>query len=206
RVPITAESGLFSEAVELGRELLWIQTYAQRFCNEQRPHGRVPRRAEIVWSTAVTSIPADTKAIRYDADTRQLHIGDGTVEGVRPDVWDFEVSGMNVLDKWLGARTRKGIGRAASKSATPLDTIRPTSWADEWNDELLDLIRVLTASLDLAPKQQDLLERIVDGSIIDASSLPTPTKAERTVPETTGPDAGAAASGTADRPFQALHP
>src|SRR5699024_1732761 len=137
----------------------------------------------------------------YDADTRQLHIGDGIVEGVRPDVWGFEVSGMNVLDKWLGARTRKGIGRAASKSATPLDTIRPTSWADEWNDELLDLIRVLTASLDLAPKQHDLLERIVDGPTIDASSLPIPTKAERTVPETLDREARAQANGTEELPF-----
>ncbi|MCT2035089.1 type ISP restriction/modification enzyme [Dietzia cinnamea] len=201
RVPITAEAGLFSEAVELGRELLWLQTYAQRFHNDQRPRGRVPRRAEIVWSAAVTSIPADTKAIRYDADTRKLHIGDGTVEGVRPDVWGFEVSGMNVLDKWIGARTRKGIGRAATNSATPLDKIRPTSWADEWNDELLDLIRVLTASLDLAPKQHELLQRIVDGPTIDASCLPRPTEAERTVPETLSRDARAEANATEELPF-----
>src|SRR5699024_947782 len=128
-------------------------------------------------------------------------VDDGAGDALRPYWGGFEVYGMNVLDKWLGARTRKGIGRAASKSATPLDTIRPTSWADEWNDELLDLIRVLTASLDLAPKQQDLLERIVDGPIIDASSLPIPTKAERTVPESIGRDAGAEANGTEELPF-----
>ncbi|NKV12447.1 hypothetical protein GS909_18640 [Rhodococcus hoagii] len=37
---------------------------------------------------------------------------------------------------------------------------------DEWNDELLDLIRVLTVTTELAPKQKDLLERITTGSLI----------------------------------------
>jgi len=91
---------------------------------------------------------------------------------------------MNILDKWLGSRTRKGIGRAASKSATPLDRIRPEEWEDEWNDELLDLLRVLTKTLELAPAQQELLEQILNDELMDADALPKPSNAERKVPKT----------------------
>src|SRR5699024_12294104 len=101
----------------------------------------------------VTTLPETTKDIRCDSETHKLHFGNGIVSCELREVWSFEVSGMNILDKWLGSRTRKGIGRAASKSATPLDRIRPEEWEDEWNDELLDLLRVLTKTLELAPVQ-----------------------------------------------------
>lgn len=91
-------------------------------------------------------IPKDASANRYDPETETLAVGDGQVGGVRPDVWAYQVSGMPVLTKWLGYRTAKGAGRAAS-SKSGLDKIRPTKWPDEWNDELLDLIRVLTLTL-----------------------------------------------------------
>ncbi|WP_419775876.1 type ISP restriction/modification enzyme, partial [Neisseria mucosa] len=68
----------------------------------------------------------------YDPATQRLKVGDGVVTGVSPEVRAFAVSGMNILDKWLGARTATGIGRAAGKAAAPLDRIRPTEWADEW--------------------------------------------------------------------------
>ncbi|NKU32425.1 hypothetical protein GS902_24280 [Rhodococcus hoagii] len=184
RIPLTADAELFTEAVELGRQLLWLQTGGSRFSGPDRPHLQVPRVPGIGWSEAVTAIPETTRDIRYDHKAHQLSIGTGIVDGVRPEVWDFEVSGMNVIDRWLGARTRKGTGRAAGKSAAPLDRIRPTEWEDEWNDELLDLIRVLTVTTELAPKQKDLLERITTGSLIKNSELPAPRTSERNVPRT----------------------
>ncbi|NKU22011.1 hypothetical protein GS907_26075 [Rhodococcus hoagii] len=164
--------------------MLWLQTGGSRFSGPDRPHLQVPRVPGIGWSEAVTAIPETTRDIRYDHKAHQLSIGTGIVDGVRPEVWDFEVSGMNVIDRWLGARTRKGTGRAAGKSAAPLDRIRPTEWEDEWNDELLDLIRVLTVTTELAPKQKDLLERITTGSLIKNSELPAPRTSERNVPRT----------------------
>lgn len=184
RVPITANATLFTEAMELGRRLIWLQTYGERLSGPGRPHGNVPRRTDLYWTKPVTSIPEDTKQIRYDSDTGKLSIGDGVVESVRPEVRAFEVSGMNVLDKWIGARTQKGIGRAAGKAATPLDKIRPDTWEDEWNDELLDLLRVLTESVELAQSQENLLDRIVAGGLIPSTSLPTPAIAQQKVPKT----------------------
>lgn len=184
RLPITTNPQLFQDAVTLGRELLWLQTFGERAFDEDHPVGSIHTISGMGWIEPVTTLPETTKDIRYDSETHELHIGDGIVSGVLPEVWSFEVSGMNILDKWLGSRTRKGIGRAASKSATPLDRIRPEEWEDEWNDELLDLLRVLTKTLELAPAQQELLEQILNDELMDADALPKPSNAERKVPKT----------------------
>ena len=63
RVPITADSSLFSEAIELGRRLIWLQTFGERLHGPGCPRGRVPRRRDISWTKPVLSIPEDMKAI-----------------------------------------------------------------------------------------------------------------------------------------------
>ena len=73
---------------------------------------------------------------------------------------------------------------AAGKGATPLDLIRPTEWEDEWNDELLDLLRILTRTVELGVQQIQLLEEIVQSELITTEQLPSPTDAERKVPKT----------------------
>lgn len=184
RVPLTASAALFTRAVGLGKSLLWLHTYGERFTGADRPVGRVPRRSGLGWQEPVAILPATPKEISYDPESWCLTIGDGVVTGVSPAVRAFEVSGMNILDKWLGARTAKGIGRAAAKTATPLDKIRPTEWEDEWNDELLDLLRVLTATVDVYPEHAALLDDIVSGEMITAADLPQPAKSERKAPKT----------------------
>ena len=69
-----------------------------------------------------------------------------------------------------------------STSKNPLDRIRPTGWPDRWNDALLDLLTLLTRSVDLHPRQDDLLERIVGGPLVAAADLPRPSKAARKPP------------------------
>ena len=131
----------------------------------------------------MTRIPRDMSEIRYDGEAGRLTVGDGQIEGVRPQVWAYSVSGMPVLSKWLGYRTAKGTGRAAS-SASGLDKVRPSEWHDDWNDELLDLIRVLTITIDKQDTLADLLDRILSGPLIPASALPVPADAEREPPAT----------------------
>ena len=184
RVPMTADPELFARAVAIGERLLWLQSYGERYTSPERPKGRVPRLPGISWSAPVSAIPDRPQDITYDSVRQELTIGDGVVTGVRPEVREFNVSGLNVLDKWLGARTVKGIGRAAGKAATPLDRIRPHRWADEWNDELLDLLRVLTATVEQQDEQVQLLSDILAAELIPAGDLPTPSDAERKVPAT----------------------
>lgn len=184
RVPLTADAELWSEAVGQGRALLWLHTYTERFVDPkaERP-AQLPLAEGIGWDREVTRIPEDMRQVAYDAKTGTLTIGDGQVGGIRPDVWTYAVSGMQVLPKWLGYRTRKGAGRAVS-SKSALDHIRPEVWADEWNDELLELVTVLTRTLDRQPALADLLDRVCDGPLISAALLPRPSQAERDPPPT----------------------
>ncbi|MGH3115833.1 MAG: type ISP restriction/modification enzyme [Gaiellales bacterium] len=170
RVPLTADPSLFGEVVAYGEELLWLHTFAERFRNETRGE-HLPRDGSIEWASSVIRMPQAMSDISYNEKTSQLRVGDGVVSGVRPDVWAFEVSGMPVLRKWIGYRTKRGAGRAAS-SASPLDAIRPTEWLFEWSDELIDLLYVLTRTLDLQPVGVELLDRVVTGPQISANELP----------------------------------
>lgn len=178
RVPLTADPARWAEAVGLGEELLWLHTWGERFHGPGR--GRfVPRVPGLGWSKAVVTMPESLDDVRW-ADGR-LYVGDGVVDGVIAEVWGYSVSKMPVLKKWLGYRTARGTGRAAS-SKNALDQLRPTSWPDEWSDELLDLLRILTLTVRRQPAQAALLARICDGATIDAAELPTPEAAEREPP------------------------
>lgn len=168
RVPLTADRDIFTEAVEYGRELLWLHTYGERFA--------VARDGFLVSSISVDgtlTLPEKPSDIKFDPEARQLRIGHGRVVGVTPEVWGFEVSGMQVVKKWLGYRTARGAGRSAS-SGSPLDQIRGTSWLDEWTVELLELLSVLQRTVDLQPRGVELLDRILAGRLISASDLPEP--------------------------------
>ena len=182
RVPFTRDAHLFAEALELGYRLLWLQTSGQRYADKVG-ETRLPSIPGLGWTAAVTDIPEDATSITYDAHTRTLHVGRGAISGVLPEVWAFKVSGYQVLPKWLGRRTSKGTGRSANpRSATPLDRIRPGDWSDEWNDELLTLLRSLTATVGEFPVLAKLLAKVIAGDLISPSELPTPTRLERAVP------------------------
>lgn len=174
RVPITADPALLAEGAGIGERLLWLHTFAERFTDQTAGRGpHIPAVPGLEWRVAVTAIPATPADMGYDAAARELIVGDGRISGVTQEVWDYEVSGMPVVKKWLGYRTASGSGRAVS-SDSELDRIRPQQWADEWNDELLDLLRVLTHSLDLRPQQDELLDRVCSGSLVPVSKLTVP--------------------------------
>ena len=184
RVPMTAGRALWQEAVAAGKALLWLHTYAERFRDPAAGRGaEIPLVDGLEWLEPVTRIPATASEIDYDSATGILTIGNGSIGGVREELWTYAVSGMPVVAKWLGYRTARGAGRAAS-SASDLDRIRPTEWEDEWNDELLDLLRVLTLTVDRQADLDDLLARICDGPLIPGSALPVPAAAERAPPAT----------------------
>lgn len=184
RVPLTTDHGLWLRAVNAGRRLIWLHTYAERFRDPQEGRGpHLPHIGGIGWEEPVTRLPRDPSEIEYDDDACVLSVADGRVTGVRPDVWRFAVSGMQVITKWLSYRTAAAVGRAAS-STSDLDRIRPTEWVDEWNDELLDLIRLVTVTRDEQPLLTDLLESILSSPLIALSDLPLPEDEERLPPPT----------------------
>lgn len=98
----------------------------------------------------------------YDPATRRLSIGKGFIDNVPQAVWDYEVSGKNVLRQWFSYRKRDRsrpiIGDRRPPS--PLDKIQPDHWLDEYTTDLMNLLHVLGRLVKLEPAQADLLTRI----------------------------------------------
>jgi hypothetical protein len=185
RVPLTKDGKTFAEAVALGRRLIWLHTFAERFHGEGRggevPSGKAKNLKGV--SSDLARYPEDYE---YDPEARQVRVGDGRFGPVEPKVWDFEVSGLKVVQSWLGYRMKKRAG----KKSSPLDDIRPERWTPSMTDEFLELLWVLEATLAMEPELSATLDKIVAGQCFKATELPTPTAAQRRAPAAPG-EAGA---------------
>lgn len=180
RVPMTADASLFDEAVRLGREVVWLHCYGERFTDaaagRPRQAPRLPK-GEGPFIPAEGAIPGAPEPLPdtmdYDPGTRRLHIGRGFVENVSPPMWAYEVSGKQVLWHWFSYRRRDRsrpiIGDRRPPS--PLDAIQPDHWLPEYTSDLLDLLHVLGRLVALEPAQADLLERICAGPLFTAEQL-----------------------------------
>jgi hypothetical protein len=180
RLPLTADAKLFSEAVALGREVVWLHSYGELFLDAAagRPKGP-PRMAKEIEPTipAGGAIPGAPEPLpdtmTYDAEKRRLHVGTGYVDNVSPAMWNYEVSGKQVVWQWFSYRRRDRskpiIGDRRSPS--PLEKIQPESWLPEYTTDLLNLLRVLGRLVALEPAQATLLDRICDGGLIPLAKL-----------------------------------
>jgi hypothetical protein len=180
RVPLTANAELFSAAVALGSEVIWLHCYGERFADpaagrpKQAP--RLPKESapSIPKAGAIPSAPEPLPdTMEYDPATRRLKVGKGFVENVTPEMWAYEVSGKQVLWHWFSYRrrdrTRPLIGD--KRPPSPLDSIQPDHWLPEYTTDLLDLIHVLGRLIALEPQQADLLTRICDSPLLSADEL-----------------------------------
>lgn len=152
RLPITAEAQMFREIVAVGREVAWLHSHGERFADPAagRPAGppRLPAGeapiipAEGRISGAPEPLPNE---LDYDAPRRRLWIGKGFVENVPQAVFNYEVSGKNVLRQWFSYRkldrSRPMIGDRRLPS--PLERIQPDHWLDEYTVDLMNLLHVL---------------------------------------------------------------
>ncbi|MDP8978693.1 MAG: hypothetical protein M3N17_09020 [Actinomycetota bacterium] len=172
RVPLTADTQLFAEAVDAGRRVVWLHTYGQRFADPaagrparppKLPADRRPKVREAIPDTP-EGMPDE---IAYDPHTQQLRVGVGVVAPVPPGVWEYEVSGMRVVRKWFGYRKRDPEGRRSS----PLDEVNAAWWEPEFTTELLELLNVLALLVDLEPTQQDLLDRVLAAPLVTVGDL-----------------------------------
>lgn len=180
RVPLTADRALFEEAVELGCEIVWLHCYGERFADpaKGRPVGapRLPKGAGPTIPSG-GAIPGDPEplpeAMSYDPATRRLSIGLGYVENVPKEVWEYEVSGKNVLRHWFSYRKRDRSRPVMGdrRPPSPLEKIQPEHWLAEYTSDLLDLLHVLGRLVRLESKQADLLDRICAGPLLAADEL-----------------------------------
>jgi hypothetical protein len=180
RVPLTADAKLFTEAVAIGSEVIWLHCYGERFADPKagRPKSapRLPKGSAPTIPTggAIPSAPEPLpESMDYDLATRRLRIGKGYVENVTPEMWTYEVSGKPILRQWFSYRRRDRsrpiIGDRRPPS--PLDSIQPPGWLAEYTTDLLDLLNALGRLIALEPSQADLLERICAAHLISHEQL-----------------------------------
>lgn len=178
RLPLTRDPVLFSQAVALGRELVWLHTHAERWRNSER-QGEVPGGS----ARCTVAVPGDEQGypeeFHHDEATLTLHVGAGRFAPVPKAVWEYSVSGLQVVKSWLGYRMRRRRGRRSS----PLDDIGPRAWTAEMTTELLALLWILERTVAIHPQQEHLLERIVQGPLFPAFDLPSVPAAMREAPE-----------------------
>lgn len=178
RVPLTRSHELFARVAALGHELIRIHSFGERDLENDAPRGEVePSRARCVRAVSPdpNAYPAD---YAYNAESETLRVGDGEFAPVAPQVWKYSVSGLNVVDSWLGYRKKEPRG----KKSSPLDDIRPQSWTAALTDELLEVLWTLEKTLEREPQAEALLREVLAGNLVNANELPTPTAAERTAP------------------------
>ena len=180
RVPMTDDAKLFDRAVTLGREVIWLQTYGERFADPagDRPAAppRMPKGQGPTIPTGGT-IPGAPHplpdAMHHDPATGWLHVGDGFIENVPTAVADYQVSGRNVLRQWFSYRradrTRPVIGDRRPPSA--LDKIQPDHWLQEYTDDLLNLLHVLGRLVALETAQATLLAEVCAAPLLTEATL-----------------------------------
>ena len=178
RVPLTKKANLFAQARAVGAKLLWLHTYGQRFVPKGKHQGQLPRGK----ARCVKSVPGEAgghpEKCEYNDATQTLHVGDGEFAPVAPEVYEFEVSGLKVVQSWLGYRMKRPKGRKSS----PLDQITPDRWPSEFTTELLELLWVLEATVAQYPAQAKLLSAVVKGPCFKADELPAVPDAARKPP------------------------
>jgi Type ISP C-terminal specificity domain len=135
-------------------------------------------------------------SISYDASKKRLFIGQGYVDNVEPGIWNYEVSGKQVLLQWFSYRKadreRPIIGDRRTPS--PLGDIQPDHWLAEYTTELINVLNVLGWLVNLQPAQAELLDKICSGPTISAEKLRTagaldvPAKPKRGKKAPAGPD------------------
>ena len=178
--PMTADASLFAEAVDLGRQVIWLHCFGERFADPDagRPNGapRMPadERPVIPKDGAIPTDPERfPDRIDHDAVARRLRVGDGYIDNVPRAVWEYEVSGKQVLVQWFSYRrfdrSRPIIG--TRRQPSPLENIQPECWLAEYTTELMNVLHVLGRLVMLEPRQADLLSRICVSPLLSGDDL-----------------------------------
>jgi len=210
RVPLTADADLFVGAVSLGRRVLWLHTFGERFVDAEdgRPGGP-PRMAE----DQRPKVPADgaipfapdgmPETISYDPKSLTLHLGGGRVENVTEAMWDYQcgvIGTGRVLMQWFASRG-KNRGKPVigdRRPPSPLERIHSDHWLAEYTSELLNVLNVLGLLVALEPDQEAILSSVLAADLITLAELVEAGALD--LPDGYPEDPEAAAAAAADKP------
>ena len=178
RVPITTDEALFGSVREVGRSLLKLHIYHAASAPRTTPASVPPGAAR-----CTKDVPMDEDgypdSFSHDAAKETLRVGDEFAP-VPCAVYEFEASGLKVVQSWLRYRMKHGTGR----QSFPLNDIRPTRWPPTFTDELLALFWVLEGALTLQSEHELLLDRVVAAPCLQATVIAPVDDALRKPPKT----------------------
>jgi hypothetical protein len=182
RLPVTKDLDLFIKTVELGKKLLWLHTFGERFIPKGIKPGKLPigiARCKIGTPGTLENYP---ETFSYDANKHELHVGKGIFDYVRPEVWQYSVSGLEIVKSWLSYRMRQRSG----KKSSPLDNLGPQSW--QFDEELLDLLWIIDSTIDLHPQMAQILNDILSSDLFSETDFPKPIESEHNGPNPNSPN------------------
>jgi hypothetical protein len=170
-VPLPSDGAVWAYGTDLGRRILRLHLRGKddgdrpKLPGGRRPYVRAP-------------LPARPTELVYDRDEEALCVGEGRISPVPGAAWDFEVSGVRVLEQWFARRTP-----SIAEPGT-LEAIGPAGWPQPWTSELLELITVLALLAELRPEQERLMSdlgssQISAAELRGAGILPVPDAARR---------------------------
>lgn len=172
RVPLSRDTRLWAKACDIGRQVIYLQTYGACFATYK---DKMPAPSPDFVPKIISSIPSDSdnmpNSFKYDETGEALLIGDkGRIAPVPAAVWEYTVGGKapTVVQRWIGYRLRRPRGQVRSSS---LDEINATNWTLEFNNQLLDLLQLLGGLVQLESQQGKLLDEVLSGSLISESEL-----------------------------------
>ena len=184
RVPLTRDQELFFKLAEFGKRLIWLHTFGERFADSAA--GRTEKHVPRGKARVIKEVPADAESYpeSFQWSEPRLRVGKGMLNNVSREVYEFEVSGLKVVQSWLGYRMKNRKG----KKSSPLDDIRPECWTSEFTNELLKLLWVLEATVAGYPAQAALLDELLAGPLFTADELPPVPDAARKPPAAAAED------------------
>lgn len=178
-IPLTANRDRFSSAVEIGKRVLWLHSYGQRFTDptngrpKKAPRLSQERAPKVVGNAPIPHAPEEMPdSLLYDSDSQILMVGSGKIENVTPRMREYQVSGVNILDRWFSHR-QKSRNRTVmgDRRISDLLGIKSEFWRPQYTTELLDLLHVIGSLADLEGSQEELLHQIIQDSLISVDDL-----------------------------------
>ncbi|MEU3214046.1 type ISP restriction/modification enzyme [Nocardiopsis alba] len=174
RIPLSTDPELWTTACELGRQVVWAATYGEAFADqaEGRPQGKIgfaltdPRRPKNLTPIG-TDLPAKITYIPADDGEGQIRVGEGLFGPVTERMWNYDVGGMNVINKWFSYRKENPGG----KKTSPLDDIHVETWPVEWITEFNELLTALRRVTETEEQQSEVLNKVLSGSILTLETL-----------------------------------
>ncbi|TWT69446.1 type ISP restriction/modification enzyme [Crateriforma conspicua] len=181
RLPLTADPERFASVAAIGREVIWLHTFGERFVDADggRPEGPPRLVSDRPIVPADAPIPVDAAGmpddIDYDAESNRLLFRDsmskpaGAIANVTPAMWNYRVSSDTPLVRQWFSYRKKDRSRPLIGDRRPpsdLNKIQPDHWLPEYTTELLNVLNIIGRLIALEPKQAEALSSVLDGPLL----------------------------------------